>query len=752
MEGINHLFADVRNNNASNVFNVIGGSDNAGQSVINPMFFSTSNTYGALQAISANNNINANAYGAERVEIKNLPTTDFGTTLRGIKLPPFFGLVRVYGVYEQSELDALNANFNGSAFESDRETQKGALTLTNLLRKDADSYTVYIQKGGGDTLTGKSDSHTYILTEHAIDISRITGYTTAKKFSDYNYVVECVVFGFGKGFINKNNFVLSRTYSGDGADISANPAHLSQVPMVFPYAVDGTETVYVSGSRTVYQGDPFYTIKGSSVEISDSPLRVGQVLASDSYVFNDSRDQLDANGDSAIEIPNRRTYEVLASLDFYTTLGSGAIGGTVKRNTINDVGYSSGAGVIPSTANDAIPQNKVGLFTSLNKEISKAQATLVLFNAHVDKYQNQGQNPTRLLTITITDDKTYTDISFTGTVASALLYAKEIRDLFFAKGLIVDVIDNGDSVGLVFNSNLNGEDGNISTISVEIVQPGIGGADPTLDAIRLCRLNSGYKLTDEYSNWTSNTTKVNFSGGASTPNNAGLGNIDISLVGLTSRLPLGKLISDHDFLCEDPLRNESTSLQTLSSRLTSLPSNVGVSPTGKPYTKIVGSTGELLQMGDGDVEAWAAYNATTQLTGTKKYRVYRGGGSVFGASGDVPGAPLSWLNDSFGAESLPILKGGVLSCRAMLVRNFKEVAFAGDPSTRSYGDEVQMFIVTQGIFKDPNNKNIRIAGETSPSGFGEGYASADRYRIKGRPLVKGNSPDISDVSPAEYNK
>ena len=149
------------------------------------------------------------------------------------------------------------------------------------------------------------------------------------------------------------------------------------------------------------------------------------------------------------------------------------------------------------------------------------------------------------------------------------------------------------------------------------------------------------------------------------------------------------------------------------------------------------------------MQNWIAFNISPNDTGTKKYRIHRGGGAIFGASGNVPGAPLSWLNDSFSEESRPVLKGGILSCRAMLVRNFKETAFEGSPKDRSYGDEIQMVIATQGVFK--NGKDIRIAGEISPSGFGEGYASSDRYRISGRPLVKGNSPDIQPVDPAEYN-
>lgn len=753
MEGINHLFADVRNNNANNVFNVIGGFDNGGQSVVNPIFFSTNHAYGNLADISTGN-INTKAFGAEKAEIVNLPTTDFGTTLRGIKLPPFFGVARVYGVYELNDLINSGANFNGSCFESDRETFKSTVTAKNLLRKDADSYTLYIQQGGGDTLTNEADSHTYILTEHSLDISLVPNYTTANKFSDFNYVVECVVFGFGRGFINKNNFVLSRKNAGDGADISVDASNLNQVPMAVPSAVDQSELVYVSGRRTVYQGDPFYTIGGSNIEISDSPYREGQVLSSNSYHLSERRDQLDSNGSSAIDIPNRRTYEVLASLDFYTTFGSGAVGGSLNKNTIVDVGFSSKIGKIPASNLEGIPQNNSGLFSQSDVEVSKAKSTLVLKQKYLVVYSNENASD-QILVISVVDGETTSSFSYNQGVEGALAdldaYADKVVAYFKTQSITVEKVQvvrneatpTDEIIALIFTSKLNGEDGNSSTIEVHISD--VAG-NKLLDGWYTTRLYSGRNISSFGDLPTAQ--KVNYSGGSSLPANGGNGNTDISLVGMTSRLPLGVLLSDHDFLCEDPLRDGSKSLQTLSSKLTSLPSSVGVSPTGRPYTKIVGTTGELIQAGDGDVENWIAFNVTDNPTGTRKYRIHRGGGAVFGASGNVPGAPLSWLNESFGKEFRPVLKGGVLSCRAMLVRNFKEVAFSGSPKDRSYGDEVQMLIVTQGVFKE--GQDIRIAGEISPSGFGEGYASSDRYRISGRPLVKGNSSDIQPVDPAEY--
>ena len=98
-----------------------------------------------------------------------------------------------------------------------------------------------------------------------------------------------------------------------------------------------------------------------------------------------------------------------------------------------------------------------------------------------------------------------------------------------------------------------------------------------------------------------------------------------------------------------------------------------------------------------------------------------------------------------------MVKGGVLACRAMLVRNFKEEGFTGaNQSVRSHGDEIQLLIATYASF-GYGAQALTIDGEISPSGYGEGYASADRYRVKGRPLVKIPSSAAGSVDPAPYS-
>ena len=91
------------------------------------------------------------------------------------------------------------------------------------------------------------------------------------------------------------------------------------------------------------------------------------------------------------------------------------------------------------------------------------------------------------------------------------------------------------------------------------------------------------------------------------------------------------------------------------------------------------------------------------------------------------------------------------------MRNFYEEAYSNeDRMKRSDGDEIQMVLLTYGILGDGSSveSGIEISGVLSPTGFGEGYAAADRYRIEGRPMMKGRRRDVPDptVDPAPFSK
>jgi hypothetical protein len=229
----------------------------------------------------------------------------------------------------------------------------------------------------------------------------------------------------------------------------------------------------------------------------------------------------------------------------------------------------------------------------------------------------------------------------------------------------------------------------------------------------------------------------------STPRiNAGDGNTPISLTGITSRLPIGSLVRDSDFVCEDILSNKSSYLFSSAGSFSTISNPVPVSPDGIPYTATLGVSGDTLQMNDGKI-----YNGITPATQTK-YTIARGGGSVFSAGGNVEGGPLSFLATSFNESLQPVLKGSALVGRAMLVSNSYEEDDTSSPT--SYGSELQLVVVTHAV--DGGSPSITLGGDISPSGYGEGLAAADRLRVKGKPLVKVYSQASNlSVVPASYN-
>lgn len=741
MEGVNHLFLSQRTT-SNGIFKIIGGESDGATGGVYPYLFGTGpiGTYGE-KVTNPFPDISQSCFVAEKVVI-SYSTKEFGDTHHGIKLPPHYGIARLMGVYEAAEFNSKAPKAARGAHQTDRETPitNGP---TNLLRKDNSLYPIHILENGGQEATGELGSHTYVVMEHAIDITRAESYIAGDTFTTFNYVVECEVFIFSLGFISHNNFVLPRVYGGDGA-LTGTPTSLDNIRMSVPSAIPATDSVYVSGTRTVYQGDPYHTIGGASPDISDSPFRYGLIPSSSAYKLATPRGQLLEDGSLAVEVVNRRSLEVLASLDFYTTLGTGSIGGTLIENSLNDVGYvryhnplatSPERERIPTTSTDPLPQPQSGLFTAaLDTKSSYGYATLRLYSY------------TENVVITYSDAEGNVEYSTTtGAPASYSAMVTLIKAYFAGFGVVVNHFTPASETytQLVFQARKRGS----ITASLSVV------ADTAYRTRAITRLYSGEYLME---NTDFTPTQVAFKGGVSIPMNGATleHKVDVSLVGMTSRLPLGILVSDFDFLGEDPLRDQSGAFQTLGSKATSFPSPISVNERGEQYTKITGSAGDVLQMGDGALMEYGAYPLAG---GTRKYRVARGGGSVFGASGDVTGAPLSFLNGSIPSNLSPVLKGGVLACRAMLVKNYPEEAFSGASLvTTSQGSEVQLLVVTSAVYQTETGEDgvfhpITLRGEISPTGFGEGFVAADRFKIKGNPLIKEPANSVANAVPAKYN-
>ena len=732
LAGLNHLFADT-SDTTSLVFKYIGGISTGGANTsIYPMLFSTGTTgldYGEYGAITSGHQ----AYGARKVSLTNLPTNDLGSTLYGIEIPPYLGFARVYGVYELADYVAkVNTTFKG-AHQADRITPI-TNPPTNLLRTDATKYTMYIRQGGGNDVTGHDDSHTYILTSHAIDITKIPTWTSGDVFDDFEYVVEATIFGFAEGFINKNNYVLVRRYNNAGtSQVSESSQSERILPFIIPTALESNDEVYVGYTRTVYQGDPLHTKGGTSLQYAESTARYGLTPVSSQYNGGQVRGQFEADGSVALDIVNPRPLKVLASLDFYLTLGTGKIGGSLYNNTLTDVGVVSSHSV-PTTSTDPIVKYNPNAFTADVKDTSSvASGVMVVYFS--------GGTASQYIRLTITTPESSSAVTLGANYPNLNLFVDDINatNLVNATYIASPGASSYSELGyILITAKEKGTAGNNITLFIDSSNT---GSLSNLNLLNRAYLRSGSNLG--YSSTDTKYTKVNLSGGVDIPNNAGDGNIDISLVGLTSRLPLGLLVNDSDFLCEDIL-NDGTSYMDSLPGLIKVPSIQTPLRGAKAYPKINGVAGDTLVMCEGDELEYSAWSLTN-TSGTQKYRTNRGA-SLFG----VDGSPLTYANKSFSTEINPVLKGGLLLCKAMLVQNYDETL---NTYNLSYGDELQVVITTQAIYRSDDNSPITLQGSISPSGYGEGYASADRYFIKGRPVVKNNSakPDTT-TSPAPYQR
>ena len=970
LPGINHLFRDSSTLNEP-VFNVIGGESNiSGGTQVLPLFFGTNQpgvTYGQSGTIITPIN-NPPFYAARKTtdinpvvqyaqgiidRLNEVQSSDLGHGLQGIQLPPYLGIARLYGVYEAADFVAQG----GQTFQADRYTP-AANPARNLLREDADQQTLFILQNGAQDLTQAEGDHTYIIPSNVLDLTRIPGYVAGQTFEDFDYVVEATVFGFARGFIDENNYVLTRLYNGEGrgalgglSNADGDVIELEDVHMVIPCPAASNDHFYVAYNRTVYQGDPFMTRAGATMTTSDYEARYGQVPMNAQYALRTPIQQYDASGNFVIQTPNARAFEVLASMDFYTTLGTGKIGGAMFPGTPLDVGFTDphGASRMPAASttppwrvlpraysegqktndsrarldvqllnsgaslpalNPALGSSAVIRVTRLDGEAIDLTATtaanygpyqgapynipasdlfLIDTTSRTDAYAatatapfgsvNPGAMATANVTVTgaqvgdvvtINPSVHTNGVIYQGRVSAAntvqvaahytqpdvpfevLAAGNEVRtmtvDLLIASpgqiglgtltggtaagvaigdALVVNIPNTGGwnypvwafvdaannvqfqylntsgvnvtpgptnfNVAIIRESTIAPVDLSAVNLNIQVVHRDVSltassqnlaatiNAHPdlqgtlkayasednkiALEAVPVGALGNGIRISVRHTGAPTtliqnavrllvpfnNTHPVGavvtasyLMGGQDEPVNAGNGTNPLAIIGMTERLPLGILLQDSDFLCENPLNDEASAMQSRMSGPRPVQTIIPLTTGGEEFNRFLGEPGELVAMADGAILQYVAYTTATP-TGVRRFRLYRGGGSAFVLSGMNPGGPVDWVSDSFAATLKPVLKGGALVCRAMLVRDFFEEAFPAN-NVRTEGDEIQMVVVTYGILGTPETtrEGVTLKGVISPTGYGEGYAAADRYRLNGKPMFQGQSREVRD--------
>lgn len=848
--GFNHLFTD-KSDPTLPVFTVIGGEDNTtAGNLVKSMFYQTGTpaSYAHWGIIPAGP-LNQPAYYArltksigtgtpEATELTNrlkaVQSSDLGVGLRGIQLPPYQGIARLYGVYDRDDY----INNAGRTFQSDRITVE-TNPATNLLRTDADQQTLFLFQDGALDATGETGDHTYIIPEQAVDHTKSPNYTPGDDFEDFDYVVECVIFGFAKNWVNENNYVLTRKHTGAGVLIDETVPQvieLEGIGMTIPSPAEVNQPVYVAYDRTPYQGDPYMTRSGSVRTDSDYEHRYGEIPVASAFELVQPIQQIDSNGNVPIETPNDRAYEILASVDFYTTYGTGKMGGEVLDGTVLDVGFKTTTheARLPNSATQPNWRSVPRAFSE-GQQDNPTRASVALeflysssptIPPHIpddvlriklnwgdqEKIYVARENPTIATEFQIGETKPWTvtqTIDFPSVAADGsqtqgvvvsganpsqiptqvvVVNAANLEDglsvdgWVSAPGQVTVRVKNMTTAPIdpasqdftikVFGITYSREEDVMATarnfaakVAQDIPQitPIVNGRFVTLVASEPGEVGNDYRLTAFTEDPTENVNQyvrisrpgftelssnalflqgTNFEGGRPYTANAESGVTPLEFIGMTERLPLGILFQDSDFLGEIV---EGTAFKINPTALAPLSFPQPLTTGGKEFSRFIGVPGELLGMADGGILQYTPYNDITSPAGTKKFRLFRGGGSVFVLSGENPGGPVSWLGEFLDPLPNLVLKGGILVGKALLIRNYPEEAFA-TVNTVSEGDEIQMVIITTGLLGAGNMSAVgmNLFGEISPTEYGKGISAADRYRLMGKPMVRRRTREVRD--------
>jgi hypothetical protein len=270
-----------------------------------------------------------------------------------LELPPFYGISRLFAVYEAK----------------DYKDQPGS--AVNLLRQNVDGVTFWIEKDAdGDS--------TFILNADCLDIKKAV-YNPIASFAAGDYVILAHIFGFDRGSfdldqdfrvvltrnrnpseagdttVRDNNY--ARRWNGvtvPATGVAAQVIASTGQPLVIPAPAPSGEEIGISYSRQPYQGDAW----GSQTIYQDSAQQVGPLTAGNMYTLVTT-----SLNQSGLTRPNQKPLEVLASLKFKTTLGTGRIAGdtmNVEDLDFRNIGYEDPTGFPPTSAAPPRPRTLVG--------------------------------------------------------------------------------------------------------------------------------------------------------------------------------------------------------------------------------------------------------------------------------------------------------------------------------------------------------------------------------------------------------
>ncbi len=242
-----------------------------------------------------------------------------GGPFQGIQFPFFYGPARITGVYRRntSGSSPFPTTPASSPFNADRVFVGGAGTDVNLLHDSFDGPTLLLDVDGNGDIS-------FVLNKDVIDLGRAPAGTT---WENSEFMVECTLFGFDRGFLQTNGRLLvARTSGGGSIPIPANTFTTTSDQRIgtvvpAPLSVNATNneiTFYYS--RQPYQGDVF----GSQSAYSDDVQRLGPLTVSEAQSIG----QNPLQPVDELVLPNKCGYEVLTAVNFVTSLGTGRLSGS----------------------------------------------------------------------------------------------------------------------------------------------------------------------------------------------------------------------------------------------------------------------------------------------------------------------------------------------------------------------------------------------------------------------------------------
>jgi hypothetical protein len=286
---------------------------------------------------------------------------------QGLQMPPFYGIARLFAVYE-----AEDYSVNLSTYDASTRDYLGT-GATNLLRQDFDGPAFWIE------IDDDGDS-TFILNAEAIDITKSPN--AIADFASGHYVIEASIFGFDRGSFDRSSFGTGKECrlvlaTGRGDLEAGDPttrvnnfgmgsdADINTPDEVIPAPAVTSDEIAINYSRTPYQGDAW----GSQTAQQDIIHHQGPLLTSNVYQLIST--ELDEEN---LTRPNQKGLEVLASTGFITTMGTGRLSGDLPSETFDfrNVGYEDWSGGVPTSGSDPRPPLAISALGSYASDIGSS--------------------------------------------------------------------------------------------------------------------------------------------------------------------------------------------------------------------------------------------------------------------------------------------------------------------------------------------------------------------------------------------